>query len=142
MKGLTIGELAKASGVNPETVKYYEKRGLLPKPPRTEAGYRMFPESAAEEIRLIKRAQALGFTLQEIGTLLSLHKGEMLLDAEELHRTAVEKVREIDRKISELLQLKRLLEQVTGKPPSEDSIPAGDCPVLQTINGRVREHED
>jgi hypothetical protein len=64
MKSLTIGRLAKQAGVNLETVRFYERRGLLPKPPRTASGYRLFPADAARRLRFIRRAQELGFSLQ------------------------------------------------------------------------------
>jgi len=69
---LTIGHLAKSAGVNLETVRYYERRGLLPKPPRSASGYRLFPSDAARRLRFIRRAQELGFSLKEIRELLSL----------------------------------------------------------------------
>ena len=66
MQSLTIGHLAKETGVNLETVRYYERRGLLPKPPRSASGYRLFPAEAARRLRFIRRAQELGFSLREI----------------------------------------------------------------------------
>src|SRR5437879_12487138 len=72
MQSLTIGHLAKETGVNLETVRYYERRGLLPKPPRSASGYRLFPAEAARRLRFIRRAQELGFSLREIRELLAL----------------------------------------------------------------------
>jgi MerR family copper efflux transcriptional regulator len=69
---LKIGEVAERGGVNLQTIRYYEREGLLPEPPRRESGYRMFPESTVRRVRFIKRAQELGFTLAEIRELLSL----------------------------------------------------------------------
>src|SRR5438034_7585983 len=65
MQALTIGHLAKESGVNLETVRYYERRGLLPKPPRSASGYRLFPAEATRRLRFIQRAKDLGFSLKE-----------------------------------------------------------------------------
>jgi DNA-binding transcriptional MerR regulator len=72
METLTISRLAHLGGVNLETVRYYERRGLLPKPPRTQAGYRQFSPEAARRLRFIKRAQELGFSLDEVQELLAL----------------------------------------------------------------------
>src|SRR5260221_11109690 len=72
MKSLTIGRLAKQAGVNLETGRFYERRGLLPKTPRTKSGYRLFPADTARRLRFIRRAQELGFSLTEIGKLLWL----------------------------------------------------------------------
>ena len=69
---LTISRLARLGGVNLETVRYYEREGLLPRPPRTRSGYRIFPNDAARRLRFIKRAQQLGFSLAEIRELLTL----------------------------------------------------------------------
>ena len=79
MRGLTMSQVAQAAQVIPETVRYYERRGLIAPPPRTGAGYRMFPPEAVEEIRFIKQAQLLGFTLQEIKVLLGMYRGEPVL---------------------------------------------------------------
>lgn len=67
---LTIGQLAEAAGVHLETVRYYERRGLLPEPPRSAAGYRLYGLDDVDRLRLITRAKALGFTLREVGALL------------------------------------------------------------------------
>src|SRR5215472_11981549 len=69
---LKIGQLARRAAVNLQTIRYYEREGLLPEPPRLASGYRMFPEIAVRRVRLIKRAQELGFSLAEIRDLLSL----------------------------------------------------------------------
>ena len=71
-KSLTIGRLAKEVGINLDTVRYYERRGLLPKPPRTASGYRLFPAEAVRRLRFIRRAQEIGFSLRDIRDLLSL----------------------------------------------------------------------
>jgi len=67
---VTIGQLAREAGINLETARYYERRGLLPKLPRTSSGYRLFPMEAAQRLRFIKRAKDLGFSLAEIQELL------------------------------------------------------------------------
>jgi len=72
MEALTRGELAQQGRVNSETIRYYERRGLLPRPPRTPSGYRVFSSDAVRRVRFIKRAQGLGFSLKEIKALLAL----------------------------------------------------------------------
>ncbi len=72
---LTIGQLAKQAGVKPDTVRFYEKEGLLAKPARTTAGYRVYDEAAVKQLRFIKQAQSLGFSLQEVKRILNL-RGE------------------------------------------------------------------
>ena len=72
MEGLKVGEVAKKAGVNLQTIHYYERRGLLPQPPRTGSNYRAYPEDSVRRVQFVKRAQELGFTLKEIKELLSL----------------------------------------------------------------------
>jgi len=69
---LRIGDVAERAGVNLQTIRYYERQGLLPRPPRLASGYRVFPDAAVRQVRFIKRAQELGFSLAEIRDLLSL----------------------------------------------------------------------
>ena len=76
MEGLSIGEVAKKTSVNVQTVRYYERRGLIPAPPRTESRYRVFPFEIVNRIRFIKRSQELGFSLKEIEKLLAISEEE------------------------------------------------------------------
>src|SRR5437016_870017 len=88
-KSLTIGQLAREAGINLETVRYYERRGLLLKPPRTASGYRIFPEEATKRLRFIRRAQELGFSLEEIRELLALRISQRTTSAEIRRRAEV-----------------------------------------------------
>lgn len=76
MQGLTISQVARKANVNIETVRYYEKTGLISKPPRMESGYRCFPPEVVKQITFVKRAQELGFTLSEIKELITIANGE------------------------------------------------------------------
>src|SRR3981081_968940 len=94
VKSLTIGRLARVVGVNLETVRYYERRGLLPKPPRSASGYRLFPAEAARRLRFIRRAQELGFSLREIRELLAVLVSPRT-SSSEIHRMAGSKVPDV-----------------------------------------------
>lgn len=133
MIGLTMSQVAKESNVNITTIRYYEKRGLLSKPPRTQAGYRMYSNETIHDIHFIKKAQDLGFTLEEIKNLLSLYKDEGFYSTEEMQHFAIEKYKEIDAKIQQLNMLKDLLEIVTNRPTSEFPISKSRCPILKKI---------
>lgn len=130
MEGLTRGAVAKRAGVNAQTVRYYERRGLLPPPPRSLSNYRLYPGEAVERVRFVKRAQGLGFTLEEIRGLLSLRASPRGRCADVLHR-ASGKIQEIDRKVRDLLAMKkalrRLVRECTGKGP------VTECPILVTL---------
>src|SRR6266446_3467449 len=98
MEGLTTARLAHEGGVNVETIRYYERHGLLPKPPRTPSGYRVFSDEAVTRLRFIKHAQDLGFSLREIKELLSLRvkPGSSCSD---VRRKAEAKITDVDQKI-------------------------------------------
>jgi len=106
MKSLTIGHLAKEAGVNLETVRYYERRGLLPRPPRSASGYRLFPTEAARRLRFIRRAQELGFSLTEIGELLSLRVSRRTTSTD-IRARAEAKISDIEAKIKGLESMKK-----------------------------------
>lgn len=108
VSAFTIGKLAKEAGVNVETIRYYERLGLLADPPRTAAGYRQYTSDAVERIHFIKRAQRLGFTLEEIDELLE-SQFENLLDCSDISGRALAKAREIDEMMAELEERKRSL---------------------------------
>src|SRR5689334_21742417 len=128
---LKIGELAERSAVNPQTIRYYEREGLLPEPPRLESGYRMFPESAVRRVRFIKRAQELGFTLAEIADLVSLRVDGQRSSAG-VKSLAEAKIRDIEEKIRALEAMKRALTHLSGKCSGRG--PASECPILESLD--------
>lgn len=135
MKSLTIGQLAQQAGIHPESVRFYEVQELLPKPPRSAGGYRLYPPQTAERIRFIKRAQDLGFTLKEVRELLSLadHDGT---DCAEVRALAQAKVDEITDKIRALEQMRVALTAVTETCPGTGS--AVKCSILETFRTPAR----
>ena len=128
---LTIGRLARLGGVNLETIRYYERRGLLPKPPRTRSGYRMFPSDTARRLRFIKRAQELGFSLKEVRDLLSLRVRPGASPAD-IRARADAKVADIDQKIRVLQAMKKVLRSLSGR--CDGCGPLSECPILQSLD--------
>jgi MerR family copper efflux transcriptional regulator len=135
VKPLTIGQLAKQAGVNLETVRYYERRGLLPKPPRsTSSGYRQFPVDASRRLRFIRRAQELGFSLAEIRELLSLGVSRNTKSAAIRTRTEA-KIADIDSKIRSLESMKKTLQKLTRT--CDGCAPVSECPILESLGKDV-----
>ncbi|MEL7833093.1 heavy metal-responsive transcriptional regulator [Fodinibius sp. Rm-B-1B1-1] len=126
------GEVARRSGVNKETVRYYEKRNLIPKPDRRRSGYRIFTQRHIDQIRFIKRAQELGFTLSEIKELLNLRMDNETTCAE-IKKEAQEKYQDVTKKIEDLQRIKETLTDLIDSC-SEDE-PVGDCPILEVLEG-------
>lgn len=132
MKRLTIGALAKQSGVNFETVRFYERRGLLPEPPRSASGYRLYSPEAARRLRFIKRAQELGFSLKEVEELLSLRQSPRSPRRD--IRTRVEaKIADIEARIKTLQGMKSTLQKMTRA--CARCAPASECPILESMDG-------
>jgi MerR family transcriptional regulator, copper efflux regulator len=130
METLTISRLARLGRVNLETVRYYERRGLLPKPPRTQAGYRQFSPEAGQRIRFIKRAQDLGFSLDEMQELLAL-RVESRKNRATVRLRAEAKIADIDRKIAALTAMKNTLRELAVS--CEHCGPSADCPILASL---------
>ena len=128
---LKIGEVAERGGVNLQTIRYYEREGLLPQPPRLESGYRMFPESTVRRIRFIKRAQEIGFALGEIRELLSLRM-DAKRERGEVLALAMAKMADIDGKIRTLKAMKTVLTRLTER--CSGCGPASECPILESID--------
>jgi DNA-binding transcriptional MerR regulator len=105
--GLRTGQLAERAGVNVQTLRYYERRGLLERPPRRPSGQREYPEAAVRLLRTIKAAQRLGFTLAEIEELIALSEHRRGTGA--LRRRAELKVAEVDARIGQLQQVREAL---------------------------------
>lgn len=131
MKSLTIGRLAREAGVNLETVRFYERRGLLPRPPRSASGYRLFPKDAARRLRFIRRAQELGFSLAEIRDLLSLRMSATAKRTD-VRKRAEAKIADIDAKIRSLDSMKRTLRKLTNS--CEGCGPIAECPILESLD--------
>ncbi len=134
MDGITRGDLAQQCGVNPETIRYYERNHLLPLPPRSASGYRLFTEIDAQRIRFIKRAQSVGFSLDEIRVLLDL-KIDPDGTSGQVRALAHEKVLEIEDKIRALQAVRDTLVNVIQACPGGNA-PTSDCPILDCL-----EHE-
>src|SRR5713101_8586208 len=110
---VTTSELAKRGGVNLETIRYYERVGLLPKPPRSAAGYRQFSAESVRRIRFIKRAQELGFSLKEIKELLALRIAPGSTRAD-VRKRAETKIADIEGKVQHLRAMKKALVRLTN----------------------------
>src|SRR6266849_4017343 len=130
MKSLTIGHLAKQAGVNLQTVLYYERRGLLPRPPRSASGYRLFPEEAGHRLKFIRRAQELGFSLKEIRELLSLRVSRAASCAD-IRVRAEAKLTDVRAKIRSLESLEKVLRKLTRACAGAG--PVAECPILESL---------
>ncbi len=135
-KPLTIGRVAKQADIHIETIRYYERRGLLPDPPRTEAGYRQYDAESVTRLRFIKEAQALGFTLEEIQGLLAL-RVDKETSCEDVRRQAEHKVADIEAKISALQAMHDALQEMIGA--CAQGGPSGECPLLETLERHAQE---
>lgn len=133
MKGLTIGQVAKQAQVNIETIRYYERRGLVPEPPRRESGYRQYSPDTVARIKFIKRAQELGFSLKEIQELLALRVDPVMTSAD-IKRRAEAKLADIDAKLRDLKRMKTALMKLTAACRGRG--PTSECPILDALESR------
>ncbi len=131
MAHLTRGELARQSEVNLETLRYYEQRGLLPKPPRSHSNYRLYPEASVRRVRFIKRAQGLGFTLKEIPELLVL-RTQTTADCADVLAVTQTKIEDIDAKVRELQGMRDALVRVVSTCQGRG--PLSECPILDALD--------
>jgi MerR family transcriptional regulator, copper efflux regulator len=130
MDGLTIGEVAEQAGVHIETLRYYERRGLVAKPPRTRSNYRRYPRDAVKRVQFIKRAQVLGFSLKDIKELLSLRAAPEASCAE-VRAHADAKIKDINDKIVALTAMKHALSTLVRECSGEG--PLTECPILESF---------
>jgi len=127
---LTTGEVADRADVNIQTVRYYERRGLIPEPPRTSAGYRQYSGDHVARIRFIKRAQELGFTLEEAHELLQL-RATPDADRADVRAVAQEKIAEVETKIRDLKRIRDTLDELVDACEGHGS--TGECPILNAL---------
>ena len=126
-KSLTIGPVARAAGVNVETVRYYQRVGILNEPAKPAEGYRVYPADTIDRIRFIKRAQQLGFSLQEIAELLELGDG----CCDDVRQRAEQKRSLIAQQIKDLKNLQKTLDTLIKACRSEDN--AAHCPIVASL---------
>ena len=124
-----ISEAAEQAGVNVQTLRYYERRGLLPKPPRRGSGYREFPDETVRVVRFIKRAQDLGFTLDEVDELLRLRRNSGR-NRQRIRSVAERRVREIDRKLAELERMRGALRMLIHSCHEGTAL---ECPIIEAL---------
>jgi len=136
MEGLTIGQVAQRAGVNIMTVRYYERRCLVPEPPRLASGYRQYDAEVVHRIHFIKLAQEIGFSLREISELLSLRVGDEN-NCDEVKQKAEKKIEEIEEKMRVLGNMKKVLKKLTAacaaRTPSSRK-----CPILEALDPDFR----
>lgn len=130
MSDFTIGQLARHAHVHVETVRYYERRGLIPEPPRRESGYRQYSQDDVARLRFIKRAQELGFSLKDINELLALRVDPETTCADVKQRTE-QKLADIEDKIQTLQRMKTALIKLATVCTGEG--PTSDCPILEFL---------
>ncbi len=131
MISLTTGQLARKARVNVETIRYYERRGLVPAPPRRDSGYRQFSTDAVQRIRFIKRAQQLGFSLDEIEELLAL-RADGGSPCAEVRKQAEVKVADVEERIRSLKRIRNALRELIAACAEYGS--TGECPILTVIS--------
>lgn len=130
LNALTIGYLARFAGVNVETVRYYQRIGLIVEPPKPINGYRHYPAGVVNQLKFIKRAQQLGFSLREIGGLLELGDGHCA----DVRMRAEEKLLHIDHQIKDLKKLRKTLDHLIKACQIDNgSVP---CPIVETLAGK------
>jgi len=126
---LTIGALSKQTGVNIETIRFYERIGILPKPPRSVGGHRIYGHDQLMRLGFVRRSRELGFSLQEVRGLLQLVDGGHYTCAE-VKAITVDHLADVRRKIADLRRLERTLADVAGKCRG-GKVP--DCPVIEAL---------
>lgn len=130
---LTIGELAKKAGVGVETIRFYERKGLIKRPPRPLSGFRRYEDATSRRIDFIRHAQTLGFSLREIRDLLNLRVNPKTTCADVRQRT-VGKLEEVERKLDSLARMRDALLAITQSCAGDG--PTSDCPILDALDGR------
>ena len=133
MHSLRISQLAEQAGVGIDTVRYYERSGLLPEPPRRPSGYREYPLQSLQRLRFIRRAKALGFSLEQIAGLLEL--SDQRGDVAAVKRLAQQRLGEVEAKLLELQRIRDGLRGLVKACPGHGA--TEQCPILQALSGET-----
>jgi len=130
MRNRTIGTVAREIGVRIDTIRFYERQGLIDPPPRTQAGYRVYGTEAVRRLRFVQQAKELGFSLKEIRELLALETSPGTSCAD-VRARALHKLETIDRRIRELQKIKQALSVLSESCPGKG--PVGQCTILDAL---------
>lgn len=133
-----IGQLAKQTGVTPDTIRYYEREGVLPSPARLESRYRNYGQDDVARLQFIHRAKALGFTLADIGELLGL-SGDVDSDMSRVKQAAQSRLASVETKLAELTRLRDGLLTLISACPGHGELRG--CPILNALVGETHEHD-
>jgi DNA-binding transcriptional MerR regulator len=135
---MQIGTIAKKIGLSVDAIRFYERNSLLPRPPRTQGGFRKYGESDIEALGFIRRVQGLGFTLSEVRELLELRRTH-LQPCAPVRRRLEQKVRDVGRKVADLQKLERELRTALRRCNKEMRKRSAHCPLLTEGNQRKPE---
>jgi MerR family mercuric resistance operon transcriptional regulator len=127
---LTVGQIAERTQVTVETVRFYEKQGLIAAPQRSDSGYRQFPQETVRRVRFIQNAKKVGFTLKDIADLLALRR-EPGTSCTDIKLRATQKIEEVDRKIQDLNRIRDALERMILSCSGDGA--ASQCPILEEL---------
>lgn len=127
---LTIGKLSRATGITVEAIRFYEKQGLIAAPDRTSAGYRQYPEETVRRVRFIQQAKDAGFTLKEVGELLTLKQSSRDTCAQ-VRKRAELKLDDVERRLAELGRVHDALSSLVTRCGNNNDM--GECPILDAL---------
>lgn len=133
------GDISKLCSVNKETLRYYERKGLIAEPVRSDAGYRLYPEDSINRIKFIKRIQELGFTLSEINKLLGVVDKDDVRCAD-MNDFVVQKLQEVQFKIRDLQRIETMLKDLQNRCPDKKAI--HDCPIIEALIDNDQEEKE
>ncbi len=131
---MTIGQVARQAGVGVETIRFYERAGLIEEPPRRDSGYRQYSADVVKRLLFIKRAKELGFSLKEIQELLTL-RVDPETTCTDVKRQAEAKIADIEHKIADLMRMKEALVRVADACPGDGPLSA--CPILDALDNTL-----
>ena len=135
MDSLTIGQLAKQTDIGLETIRFYEREGLIESPPRRPSGYRAYPPETVRRVRFIRTAKELGFSLKEIGELLAL-RVDPVESCAHVKTITEDKLADIDKRIGTLQRMRRSLRKLVGACDAREA--TSDCPILESLDKEAR----
>ncbi len=136
MQKYKAGEIAKLAGINIETLRYYERIGIMPEPRRLESRYRYYLDEDLKRLLFIKKAKEIGFSLKEINELLNL-KVDSTSTCGDVKRLAEHKLKDVEEKIQNLMKIKKVLIKLIKQCVNEE-ISSNNCPILEVIENRLK----